>query len=72
MYKNFDNVIKHPSPEAYASPSPSRGEGYRLLRSARNDAKRTNIVSKGLDVVRQYATLLEHRIQTSTQAPNAS
>ena len=27
MYKNFDNVIKHPSPEAYASPSPSRGEG---------------------------------------------
>lgn len=27
MYKLFENVFKYPSPEAYASPSPSRGEG---------------------------------------------
>ena len=30
-------LFKYPSPEAYASLSPSRGEDYRLLRSARND-----------------------------------
>ena len=40
MYNNLKNVIKYPSPEAKASPSPSRGEGSRLLRcyTPRNDA----------------------------------
>ena len=47
------------------------GFGYRLLRCARNDAERTNIVLKGLDVVRQYAALLERRVQTGTRARKA-
>ena len=39
MYKLFENVFKHPLPDAKASPSPSRGKGYRLLRcyTHRND-----------------------------------
>ena len=60
--------FKYPSPEAYASPSPSRGEGSGLLRSARNDTERTNIALKDLDVVRQYAALLERRVQQGTRA----
>ena len=97
----FCMFFKYPSPEAYASPSPSRGEGLhrpwghkilgtdcasrprmtgdrgvglvRLLRryTPRNDAERTNIAFKGLDVVRQYATLLERRVQRGTQARKA-
>ena len=67
----FCTFFKYPSPEAYASPSPSRGEGYRLLSSARNDVKRTNILSKGLDVVCQYAVLLERRVQRGTRARKA-
>ena len=47
------------------------GFGYRLLRSARNDAERNNIAFKGLDVVRQYAALLERRVQTGTRARKA-
>ena len=46
-----------------------RGAGFvRFLRSAHNDTERTNIVLKGLDVVRQYAALLERRVQNSTRA----
>ena len=49
----------------------ARGADFvRLLRryTPRNDAERTNILSKGLDVVRQYAALLERRVQRSTLA----
>ena len=95
----FCMFFKYPSPDAKASPSPSRGEGLhrpwcdkilgtdcasrprmtggrgvgfvRLLRCARNDVKRTNILSKGLDVVRQCAALLERRVQTGTRARKA-
>ena len=106
----FCKFFKYPSPEAYASPSPSRGEGSGLLRCARNDgeemhrpwcnkilstrpsmtgargadfvrllrrytprndAERTNIAFKGLDVVRQYAALLERRVQRGTRARKA-
>ena len=42
-----------------------------MLRSARNDAERTNIAFKGLDVVRQYAALLERRVQQGTRARKA-
>ena len=35
----FCKFFKYPSPEAYASPSPSRGEGSGLLRCARNDGE---------------------------------
>ncbi|MGN0912888.1 MAG: Tfp pilus assembly protein FimT/FimU, partial [Alphaproteobacteria bacterium] len=49
-----------------------RGAGFvRLLRSARNDAERNNIAFKGLDVVRQYAALLERRVQRGTRARKA-
>ena len=37
----------------------------------RNDAERTNILSKGLDVVCQYAALLERRVQRGTRARKA-
>ena len=67
----FCTFFKYPSPDAKASPSPSRGEGYRLLRCARNDTERNNIAFKGLDVVRQYAALLERRVQTGTRARKA-
>ena len=50
----------------------ARGAGFvRLLRCARNDAERNNIAFKGLDVVRQYAALLERRVQTGTRARKA-
>ena len=50
----------------------ARGTGFvRLLRCVRNGAERTNIVLKGLDVVRQYAALLERRVQTGTRARKA-
>ena len=42
-----------------------------MLRCVRNGAERTNIVLKGLDVVRQYAALLERRVQTGTRARKA-
>ena len=48
--------FKYPSPDAKASPSPSRGEVL------------NNTLRKGLDVVRQYAALLERRVQTGTRA----
>ena len=69
----FCLFFKSPSPEANASPSPSRGEGSRLLRrhTPRNDAERTNIAFKGLDVVCQYAALLERRVQRGTRARKA-
>ena len=53
--------------------SPSRGEGCGLLRryAPRNDAERNNIAFKGLDVVRQYAVLLERRVQRGTRARKA-
>ena len=63
--------LKYPSPDAKASPSPARGEVAGLLRCVRNGAERTNIVLKGLDVVRQYAALLERRVQTGTRARKA-
>ena len=65
--------FRYPSPDAKASPSPARGEGYGLLRrcTPRNDAERTNILSKGLDVVCQYAALLERRVQRGTRARKA-
>ena len=37
LLRTFCKFFKYPSPDAKASPSPSRGEGYRLFRSARND-----------------------------------
>ena len=37
MFSAFCMFFKYPSPEAYALPSPSRGEGSGLLRCARND-----------------------------------
>ena len=37
----------------------------------RNDAERNNIAFKGLDVVRQYAVLLERRVQRGTRARKA-
>ena len=37
----------------------------------RNDAERNNITFKGLDVVRQYAALLERRVQRGTRARKA-
>ena len=52
----------------------ARGADFvRLLRryTPRNDAERTNILSKGLDVVRQYAALLERRVQRGTRARKA-
>ena len=69
----FCTFFKSPSPEANASPSPSRGEGSRLLRrhTPRNDAERTNIAFKGLDVVCQYAALFERRVQRGTRARKA-
>ena len=42
-----------------------------MLRCARNDAVSNNITFKGLDVVRQYAALLERRVQTGTRARKA-
>ena len=42
-----------------------------MLCVARNDAERNNIVFKGLDVVRQYAALLERRVQRGTRARKA-
>ena len=136
MFSAFCESFKYPSPEAYASPSPTGGEGMhrpwchkilgtgpsmtgargagfvrllrcarndgagngeglhhpwchkilgtgpsmtggrgagfvRLLRCARNDAQTNNIAFKGLDVVRQYAALLERRVQTGTRARKA-
>ena len=47
------------------------GLDSRLLRCARNDAVSNNIAFKGLDVVRQYAALLERRVQTGTRARKA-
>ena len=49
------------------------GLGSRLLRryTPRNDAEMNNIAFKGLDVVRQYAALLERRVQTGTRARKA-
>ena len=69
----FCMFFKYPSPDTFVSPSPSRGEGYGLLRrcTSRNDAERTNIIFKGLDVVRQYAALLERRVQRGTRARKA-
>ena len=69
----FCTFFKYPSPDTFVSPSPSRGEGSRLLRryTPRNDAERNNIAFKGLDVVRQYAALLERRVQTGTRARKA-
>ena len=37
----------------------------------RNDTERNNIAFKGLDVVRQYAALLERRVQRGTRARKA-
>ncbi len=73
MLSTFCKFFKYPSPEACASPSPSRGEGSGLLRryTPRNDAERNNIAFKGLDVVRQYAALLERRVQQGTRARKA-
>ncbi len=95
LFSAFYTFFKYTSPDAKASPSPSRGEGLhrpwchkilgtwpsmtggrsaafvRLLRCARNDAERTNIVLKGLDVVCQYAALLERRVQRGTRARKA-
>ena len=99
LFSAFYTFFKYTSPDAKASPSPSRGEGLhrpwcdkilgtdcasrprmtggrsaafvRLLRCARNDAERTNIVLKGLDVVCQYAALLERRAQRGTRARKA-
>ncbi|MGN0911783.1 MAG: hypothetical protein ACI4OE_00605 [Alphaproteobacteria bacterium] len=51
-----------------------RGAGFvRLLRryTPRNDAERNNIISKGLDVVCQYAVLLERRVQNGKRARKA-
>ena len=69
----FCTFLKYHSPDAKASPSPARGEGSGLLRrcTPRNDAERNNIAFKGLDVVRQYAALLERRVQTGTRARKA-
>ena len=67
----FCTFLKYHSPDAKASPSPARGEVAGLLRCVRNGAERTNIVLKGLDVVRQYAALLERRVQTGTRARKA-
>ena len=68
---SFCTFFKYPSPDTKASPSPARGEVAGLLRCVRNGAERTNIVLKGLDVVRQYAALLERRVQTGTRARKA-
>ena len=71
LFSTYCKFFKYPSPDAKASPSPSRGEVSGLLRSARNDIERTNIAFKGLDVVRQYAALLERRVQQGTRARKA-
>ena len=42
-----------------------------MLRVAHNDVKKDDIAFKGLDVVRQYAALLERRVQRSTRARKA-
>ena len=42
-----------------------------MLRVARNDAEKNNIAFKNLDVVRQYAALLERRVQRGTRARKA-
>ena len=42
-----------------------------MLRYARNDGARNNILLKGLDVVRQYAALLERCVQRGTRARKA-
>ena len=55
----YCNSIKYPSPDAYASTSPARGEVL------------TNILSKGLDAVRQYEVLFERRVQSSTRVRKA-
>ena len=68
---SFCTFFKYPSPDTKASPSPARGEVAGLLRCVRNGAERTNIVLKGLDVVCQYAALLERRVQTGTRARKA-
>ena len=47
---------KYPSPADKSATSPARGEVL------------NNITFKGLDVVRQYAALLERRVQSSTRA----
>ena len=67
----FRMFFKYPLPNAKASPSPSRGKGAGLLRCAHNDGARNNITFKGLDVVRQYAALLERRVQNGTRARKA-
>ena len=46
-------------------------KGSGLLRVARNDAERNNIAFKGLNAVRQYAVLLERRVQRGTRARKA-
>ena len=42
-----------------------------MLRVARNNAEGNNIAFKGLDIVRQYAALLERRVQRGTRARKA-
>ena len=46
MYKNLENIFKHPSPNTNVSTSPSGGE------------VKNNALHKGLNVVRQYASKL--------------
>ena len=52
-------LFNYPSPDTTVSTSPARGEVL------------NNITFKGLDVVRQYAALLERRVQSSTRVRKA-
>ena len=74
--------VKHPSPADKSETSPSGGEVWHStcrqkilgtrprMTGARSEVK-NNILHKGLDVVRQYAALLERGVQNSTRVRKA-
>ena len=72
-YSNKVMDTRLPQPAGCGDKYDVSGLGYRLLRHyiPRNDAERNNIAFKGLDVVCQYAALLERRVQTGTRARKA-
>ena len=69
MYKLFENVFKHPLPDAKASPSSSRGEGSRLLRryTPRNDG-----VSNGEGLHRPWCQKILGTVSSMTGGRDAN
>ena len=59
LFNICSKFFKYPSPDTNVSTSPARGE------------VKTNILHNGLDVVRQYAALLERSVQNSTRVRKA-